>query len=119
MYRDDIQRSNEFRQKYEEDKSPVDNNSYVYSGTRYPSGSKYKDMRAFHSVKHTIPLEEYLQNPANRIYISISTYDKSTFKTITSETIAVKDEETAYESQRLYEKMKLENPDAAICIGVN
>ena len=75
-------------------------------------------MKSFHSVKNTIPLDEFLQNPEHHFTVSISAYDTKNYRTVYEESVRIVDEQAAYEAQTTYEKIKKEYPQCGLCLGI-
>lgn len=118
-YQNEIDRLTDYELKYNgEVKSDIGPESYSYYGTRYPGGGKLKNMKSFHSVKNTIPLDEFLQNPEYHFTVSISAYDTKNYRTVYEESVRIVDEQAAYEAQTTYEKIKKEYPQCGLCLGI-
>ena len=118
-YQNEIELLTNYELKYNGKTKPdIGPESYSYYGTKYPSGGKLKNMKSFHSVKNTIPLDEFLQNPENHFTVGISAYDTKNYRTVYKESVLIVDEQTAYDTQRIYERIKKEYPQCGVCLGV-
>lgn len=89
--------------------------SYSYYGTVYPSGRKMKHMKAFYSVRHTIPAEQFLQE--NRFDIHISVYNPKDYKTIETQTVTINTAVDLVRAEQLYEELH-GRADGKMCLGV-
>lgn len=118
-YQDEIERLTDYQLKCKTDETfePAGPDSYCYFGNVYPGGGKMKHMRAFHSVRNTIPIQEFLSEHPY-INICLTAFHLSDYHTVEIETIQITNEADAYHVQDVYEEMKERNPVCGICIGV-
>lgn len=120
LYRKEIRKLEEFQKNYDtDDNTPCGPESYTYYGNSYPGGRKMKHMKAFYSVKKTIPMQEFLQKPENHFCINLSVYDPKTFQTLVTEQVAISGEVDVYKAQEMYQGLRSRYPHCEITIGVN
>lgn len=96
----------EYRKKYESATfKAVDVNSRNYYGTIYNGSAKLKSMRAFYTIRKTIPFQEFIEN--NRFSIKLEIVD-SNYKTICENTVFLKSEDDLKRVNEIYNQMENE-----------
>lgn len=119
MYDEQIKMLSDYNRKYPEDNQGEPGpESYTYYGNTYPGGGKMKNMRAFYSVRKTIPAAEYFQNRPYGFSISVTTYNPKNFQDKEKLTFRIFNEGNILEAETAYHEMKKKYNDYDICFGI-
>ena len=119
VYQEEIDKLTDYRLKCRTDESfePAGSESYCYYGNVYPGGGKMKHMRAFHSVRNTVPIQKFLsEHPC--FNINVSAYNSSDYHTVELTNIHITSESDAYRAQAAYDEMRNRHPECGMCFGV-
>ena len=96
----------------------VTENSYTYSGNTYPGGGRLKYMRAFYSIRHTIPFDDFLRK--YWVTIALEALKPNSWDGYEQTEVGLSSEENVALAEQEYQRLITKYPDTrGICVGVN